>query len=148
MNVLDAAHRIAHEYPGGAKALAARMGINQVVFNSKLNPNVTTHHLMLAEAMTMQHMTGRNDILHAMAEDLNHVAIPLPVASDDDLAHSISTCCAEFGDYLRRVDEVIRDGKVTPNERKDLERELTEMIAAATHLQGLVASMHKKGPRG
>ena len=70
MNIQDAAHRIGHEYPGGAVALAHRMGINPTVFNSKLNPNNATHHLTLAEAQRMQQLTGRTDILEAMASGL------------------------------------------------------------------------------
>lgn len=139
MNVLDAAHRIGHEYPGGAGVLAARMNIGHTVFNSKLNPNTTTHHLYLSEAVLMEQLANRFDILYAHADALNHVAIPLPAVEDEDVGHALTQTCAQFGDYLRRVDESLKDGKVTPNERKALERELTEMIAAATHLQSLLA---------
>ena len=141
MNIEDAAHRIGHEYPGGAGILAQRMGMNPVVFNSKLNPNTKTHHLSMVEALRMQQLAGRADILHAMAEALGYVAVPLPQVHDDDVAHALAATCAEFGDYLRRVDESMRDGKVTPNEVKRLEKELTEMVAAATHLQSILAGL-------
>lgn len=139
MNIEDAAHRIGHEYPGGAKALAERMGIRQAVFNSKLNPNTTTHHLTLLESVRMQQLAGRCDILYAMAEALDHVVLPKPQVADEDVGHALARTCAEFGDYLREVDASMKDARVSANERKRLERELVEMIAAATRLQAVLA---------
>jgi hypothetical protein len=140
MNVLDAAHRIGHEYPGGAKALAVRMDIGQTVFNSKLNPNTTTHHLTLVEALRMQQLSGRYDILQAMADELGHVAVPLPAVDGEELTMAISRTCAEFGQYLKDIDEAWADKKITANEAKRLETDLTRWIAQATHLQSLLAA--------
>jgi hypothetical protein len=142
MNIQDAAHRIGHEYPGGAGVLAQRMGINAAVFNSKLNPNTATHHLTLVEALRMQQLGERFDILHAMAEELGHVAIPMaPSIADTDVSHALATTCAEFGDFLRRVDATMRDGLVKAHEIKKNEKELLELIAAATKLHSLMAGM-------
>jgi len=143
MNVLDAAHRIAHEYPGGAEALAPRMGIGPAVFRSKLNPTTETHHLTLREAVRLQQLALRYDVLHAMADELGHVAIPLPAVADGEVAHALARTCAEFGEYLGRIDQALRDGEVTPNELKRLEKELTEMIAQAAHMQSLLAGMSR-----
>lgn len=140
MNVLDAAHRIGAEYPGGAKALSVRMEIGAAVFLGKLNPNTTTHHLTLIEALRMQALTGRADILQAMADELGFVCIPKPGVTDEDISHALAHACAEFGGYLKQVDASMRDGVVTANERKRLEHDLTEMIAAATHLQALLSA--------
>jgi len=134
MNVIDAAYRVGHEYPGGAGLLADRMGIVRAVFNSKLNPNTHSHHLTLAESVRMQQLAGRTDILQAMATELGHVAIPLPEVSDENIPAALARTCAEFGDYMRLVDDSLRDGRVSPNEAKCLEKELTEMVAASTHL--------------
>ena len=145
MNVLAAAHRIGLEFPGGMTGLAPLIGVRRPgVLRDKLNPNNQGNHLTLHEAMLMQSVTGRYDILYAMADELNHMAIPLPQVGDDNVAHAISTTCAEFGDYLRRVDDAMQDGKITPNEIKALERELAEMIAAAGHLQSLLAGLGKR----
>lgn len=51
MNVHDAAHATVHDYPGGAASLAPRLGMQQAVLNSKVNPNTDTHHLSLTDAM-------------------------------------------------------------------------------------------------
>lgn len=143
MNMLDAAHLIGHEYPGGAKALAERLGINQVVFNSKLNPNTITHHLTLVEALRMQQMANRFDILHAMADELGFVCIRKPTVGDDCLTLSITRACAEFGDFMREVNETLQDDNVRPNELRDVQKELLELIAAATGLNGLLEAKQR-----
>lgn len=144
MNVLDAAHRIGLEFPGGISGLALRIGRDPAILRSKLNPNSSTNHVSLAEAVLIQSVAGRVDILQAMAEELRHVAIPLPDGRDENLPHALATTCAEFGDYLRRVDAVFEDGTVTPNEIKRLEKELTEMIAAASALHAVIVGMSKR----
>lgn len=144
MNIVDAAHRVGHESPGGVASLAPRMGMRQEVLNSKINPNTRTHHLNIEEMIRMEQLTGRTDMLIAHAESLGYVAIPVPSVDDDDVAHALSRTCAEFGDYLRTVDESMRDKKITRNEVKDLEKELVEMIHAATKLQSLLSAMRKK----
>ncbi len=140
MNVLDAAYAIGHDYPGGAHALGPRLGMTGKMLANKLNPTDLLHKVTLSEAMQMQALTGDHRILMAMADELGYVAIPAPgCVSDDDVSHALATMCAEFGDYLRKVDESMRDGRVTTTERRGLERELAQMMAAATHLQAVLA---------
>lgn len=144
MNIEDAAHRCGHDATGGVAALAPRMGLGQAVLNSKINPNTKTHHLSISEMVRMEQLTGRTDMLFAHAEALGYVAVPVPAIGDDDVDHAITTACAEFGDYLRTVGDALGDKRVTPNEAKRLEKELVEMIAAATHLQAIVTGVARK----
>lgn len=142
MNIQDAAHRIGHEYPGGAVALAHRMGINPTVFNSKLNPNNATHHLTLAEAQRMQLLTGRTDILEAMASELGYVVIHRPGTMDGyDIPAITRRTIVEFGDWMREVDAALTDTRVTPNEVRAIERELVQMIGQAQKLTACLSSM-------
>lgn len=67
MNVIDAAYRTVHDYPGGSETLGQRMGISPAVLRSKVNPNTTTHRLALDEADQMMGMTSNYAILQAMA---------------------------------------------------------------------------------
>jgi hypothetical protein len=143
MNMLDAAHLIGHEYPGGAKTLAERLGINQVVFNSKLNPNTTTHHLTLIEALRMQQIADRFDVLHAMADELGFVCIRKPMIGDDCVTLSITRTCAEFGDFMREVNETLQDNNVTANELREVQKELLELIAASTALNRLLEAKQR-----
>ena len=68
MNLADAVYRTVHEYPGGATALAARMGMSSNMLSNKVNPNNDTHHLRLDEANTLMSFTNDYRILHAQAE--------------------------------------------------------------------------------
>ncbi len=148
MNTIDAAHRICEEFPGGAKALALRLGMRPAVLRAKCNPNGpangSTYQLGIIDAQRVQALAGRFDILHAFANECEHVAIPLPDAHGADLPHALAKTCAEFGDYLREVDSAMSDGRVTPNEVKRLEANLTEMIAAATSLQAMLTGKVKR----
>ncbi|PNE77837.1 hypothetical protein A8H37_06130 [Burkholderia thailandensis] len=42
MNILDTAHAVAHNYPGGCESLAPRLGVSPAVLRSKVNPNTGT----------------------------------------------------------------------------------------------------------
>lgn len=148
MNIQDAAHRIGHEYPGGAVALAHRMGIGPVVFNSKLNPNTLTHHLTLAEAQRMQQLTGRTDILEAMADELGYVIVKIPeCANDIDIAKATRRAVVEFGQWMEEIDKSLEDGSVTQNELKAIEKELVEMMSQAQHLTAALSSIKSTGKR-
>lgn len=143
MNVIDAAYVSVHDYPGGSVALAPRLGMSSAILRGKVNPNDAGHHLTLLESVVMQQLTGDHRVLRAMADELGYVMIPVPSLTEEDISHALSTMCAEFGDYLRKVDESMRDGKITTTERRALEKELSEMVAAATHLQALLAGKCK-----
>jgi len=141
MNVEDAAHAIAHEYEGGFETLALRMGIGAKVFNGKVNPNDKGHVLGLVDSLRMQQLTGRYDILYAMADTLGHVCIKRPDVECGEVSKLLSTFCVEFGDYMREVDRSMSDRKITPNEAKRLQKELIEMICAATRLNASLTNM-------
>jgi len=75
MNITDAAYNTVHDHPGGASALAPRMGIKSpAVLNSKVNPNTDTHHLTLAEASKLMALTGDFRILQALSAEHEKVA--------------------------------------------------------------------------
>ena len=148
MNILDAAYATGHDYPGGAHALGPRLGMTGKMLANKLNPFDVNHKVTLSEALQMQVLTGDHRILMAMADELGYVAIPAPgCVSDDDVSHALASMCAEFGDYMRKVDESMRDGKVTASELRGLEKERAEMIASATHLQSVLAGKTGKPAR-
>jgi hypothetical protein len=136
MNVQDAARRICTLK--GTKKVAHLIGMNSDLLKAKLTISNERNKLSLDEAVLIQSATGEADILHAMAEELGYAVIPLPVYNAPSRPQAISKACAEFGDFMRKADEVFDDGEVTPNEAKALEKELTEMIAAATRLHSVL----------
>ena len=149
MNILDAAHRIGHEYPGGAGVLADRLGINRVVFNSRLNPNLPSHHLSLLDSLRMQQLAGRQDVLHAMASELGFVCIPAGAyggVSDAALLDLFSTMIQRLGDFSRAFHEALSDGRVTEKEFEAIRTEFYSLQAAGAELLSRVESLTEKRP--
>ena len=145
MNVLDAAHLIAHEYPGGAPALALRMGCkSQKVFDGKVNPNDLSHVLGLVESVRMQQLSGRADILYAMADALDHVCLKKPDMANEEINEAVSRTCIEFGEFIQSVTGSLKDKRVTRSEAKAMQKELAEMIAAATTLHSAVSALAER----
>lgn len=144
MNVQDAAHLIAHEFEGGLEALSIRMDVGYKVLNGKVNPNDKGHVLGLVESVRMQQLANRADILFAMADALDYVCIRRPQVDSGDIAHAITSTCAEFGDFLRQIDATMKDGHVTNTELKKSQKELAELIAAANALHAVVASKARR----
>lgn len=142
MNIQDAAHRIGHEYPGGVPALAQRMGKNPTVLNSKLNPNNDTHHLTLAEADLMQYLSGRVDILQAMADGHGYALTrKAGTVKDCDIPAATRGSMIELGEWMREIDRALADGRVTLNEVRAIERELVQLISRAQELTACLSSM-------
>lgn len=129
-DVSDAAYRVAHEFPGGVPALAQRMGMSSSTLMKKVGLTVDTHHLSLREAVHMQAVTGRFDVLYAMAKSLDHVCLPVPDQAAGDVHARMAAVGAEVGDVFREVQRVLADGRVTPNERKRVATQVAEAIAA------------------
>ena len=149
MNVLDAAHKISHEYPGGAEALAQRMGIKPAVFRSKLNPNCSTHHLYLDESVRLQELAGRSDILHAMAEALGFVCIPAArcdLVSDEALLDAFARLVCELGDLSRVFNDSLADGRVTPREFERMRKEFYDLQQAGADLLNRVEQLVERRP--
>lgn len=138
MNVQDAAHGIAHDY--GVELMAGRLGIRPKVLNSQVNPNDPTHVLGLNTAVRMQQLADRFDILYAMAESLDHVCIRKPSVVPAEINSAIASSCVEFGEFIQKVTDSLKDGKVTRAEARQCQKELTELIAAATTLQSMLAA--------
>ena|SRR5687768_13756734 len=136
MNVMDAAKNIAGKV--GMATLAGQMGVDYSQLKGKLNQNNPRNRFYLEEAVQMQSVSGHYDILYAMAAELGHACIPLPDSGATNFPQAITRTCAEFGDFMRKVDEVFDDSEITPNEAKALRKELTEMISAAVRLQSIL----------
>lgn len=126
MNILDAAYHTVHDYPGGANALAPRMGIKSpAVLNSKVNPNTDTHHISLVEASKLMAITGDPRILQSLNAEHGKVAIDLPVipeCRDSALTELILNMGIAGGDIQAVFKEMMADGRVTLGEAMDMSK--------------------------
>ena len=141
MNVMDAAHATGQDYPGGARALAVRLGMRGDLLAHKLNPNCTEHALRLDEAMRIQSLTGDHRIIQAMGAELGYVLVPMPSnLGDDDIAQAVLDACGEIGAYMREVADDWKDKVITANERRRLESAMVKALARLQHLQSMLSA--------
>lgn len=126
MNILDAVYNSVHDFPGGANALAPRMGIKSVaVLNSKVNPNTDTHHITLAEASKLMAITGDYRPLHSLNAEHGKVAIDLPKIpefQDTALTELVLGIGIGGGDITSVFKEMMADGRITKSEAEDMSK--------------------------
>ncbi|PQV50999.1 phage regulatory CII family protein [Paraburkholderia sp. BL21I4N1] len=141
MNILDAAHAVAHDYPGGCESLAPRMGMSAAVLRNKVNPNNTTHHLTVAEAVRMSQITGDVRIAEAIANELGHALVKLPQVSDccdSAIVEMMGKAWETHGDVGREITKTLEDGRV---EHKEVARVEARIFAHAQVLFNLAARL-------
>ena len=142
MNIIDAAYNTVHDYPGGASALAARMGIKSpAVLNSKVNPNTETHHLTLAEASKLMALTGDFRILQALSVEHEKVAIDLPEipeCRDMSLTDKVLCIGMKGGDVMSLFREIMTDGRITQGEVEDMSKVIHQMHIALAELDNQI----------
>lgn len=145
MDVFEAAYRVAHDYKGGAVALAGRLGKNPGTLLNKLNPHHETCVLSLSDAVAISVVTGDRRILEAFAAVLDCAVIALPdheTTSDAALLDLLLHKDSELGDFASALSDAIADGKVTAAEFSAMEREGLQAVAALltllSRLKGMV----------
>jgi len=136
MNVIDAAHKTVHNPKhGGSTAIAARMGMTSNVLNSKVNPNIDTHHLRLDEALTIMEYTGDHRIIQSMSYQLGGVfyAVDGTATQASLLMTALSTSACQ-GDVMTEMKLALADGRISCSERDGLHHKIQTAMAM---LQGL-----------
>jgi hypothetical protein len=129
-DVDDAAYRIAHQYPGRVPALAQRMGVPASTLNKKVSLNDESHRLSIADAVHMQAVAKRYDILYAMASSLDHVCLHMPDRDAGEVGRQLALVGAEVGDVFRSAQQALEDGRITPTERRRVSEQVAEAISA------------------
>lgn len=150
-DVADAAYKTAHGYPGGIGDLAELMGVNANTLTNKVNPQNTTHHLSLREAVTMQDMSGNYAILHAMAEALGHTCTrATPDQSFGNPLEAFMRMQVALADYSRAVADAVRDGEgvVTGNQVRRADYQAQEAIASIGHVLAMLRARMRPMPKG
>ena len=144
MNIIDAAYHTVHDYPGGATALAPRLGIKSpAVLNSKVNPNTDTHHITLVEAIKIMAITNDYRILQSMNAQLGKVAIDLPQipeCRDTALTDLVLSFGMQGGDVYTLFKTMMADGRITRGEALDLSKVIHKLHEILAELN---AQVHK-----
>lgn len=145
MNVLDAAYKVAHAYPGGTEALGPRAGINAAVLRNKVNPNTATHHLTLEEAVRLTDLTGDTAMLQAWAAHAGFALQRLDAQPESaaSIVMRLLQVTARHGDLSSAYADALADNVVTPNECKHLGELVRQLQSAAVQLQAAVEASCK-----
>ncbi|WP_244828457.1 phage regulatory CII family protein [Caballeronia sp. TF1N1] len=141
MNIADAAYAVAHDYPGGAESLAPRVGMSANILRNKVNPNNTTHHLTLAEAVRMSQITGDSRIAEAIAHELGFTLVQTPRVEDCNdaaIVELMGEAWATHGDVGKEICKTLADGRV---EEKEVERVDKTIFKHAAVLFGISARL-------
>ena len=119
MNIADAAYSVAHDYPGGCESLAPRMGMSANVLRNKVNPNNTTHHLTLAEALRISQITGDVRIAIAIANELGYTMVQTPRVEDccdSAIVELMGQAWSTHGEVGTEICKTLEDGRVEEKE--------------------------------
>lgn len=151
MNALDAAYHTVHDYIGGAAALATRMGIRSAaVLNSKVNPNTSTHHLRLDEAIKLMVLTDDYRLLQAINYELGFISIPLPSKCTDteiNVMNHVLDIGHHKGELCVTIKDIFEDGIVTVEEARTFRTLANRICSAVMSLAGELDTLSKKKPR-
>lgn len=120
MNTIDAAHRTVHDYPGGSESLGPRVDISAAVLRNKVNPNNSTHHLTLAEAVRIADLTADYRMLKAWANEAGFLLVKAPDActteSDMSVLEQTTGFMVACGAFGKEIYDSLADGKLTKDE--------------------------------
>lgn len=137
MRVEDALYHAVHDYPGGAQALAPRMGVSGSTLQNMADPRQPNHTWPLRRFQQVVALTGDTRPVQALCAENGGVFVPttrLSESSVPELFRAVSKLAAEFGDVVREIENDMADGRITPRERDMIQKQLNELIEAAAVL--------------
>ena len=141
MNPKDAFHQTVHSYPGGAEALAVRMGMTAAVLRNKANPNHGYNKPTLDEADQIMGITGDHRVLHALAGNHGYVCVKTEdgtAPGDMALLEIMTKCWTTNGDFGAAVNKALEDGRI---DRKEIEQIREAVRRADQAMHQMVARM-------
>lgn len=133
LSIGDAVYHTAHRYPGGVHALAARMARSGDTLSHKVNPNNTTHHLTLEEAVMIQELSGCAFILQAEARRLGYVVTKAIPASSSDPVELHWQMAAKLAELHHAVADAFAHG-VTRNSMRRCDGMASEAIGCINNM--------------
>lgn len=150
MNRLDACLQLARRYPGGIDALALRLGRRPDTLRKELT-GVPGYKLGVDEEETIVALclaAGVPDALApltAAAANAGALLLPLPCTAAGDLPslQRLADAAREFGEFAGALAQAEADGKISANERKRIEREGSQLVAAIQAVMSAVAREHE-----
>lgn len=132
MNPRQAFCTMVHEY--GVGKLAGVLDMNRDTLQNKANPNSASHQPSLHDAWQAALHSGSPLLAVAFAQIAGGVFLPTSKLSDKstpELYKAVHDLAREFGDVPRRIDEAMKDGRISPSEAAKIEREIFDLVEHA-----------------
>lgn len=122
-SIADAVHRTVIDN-GGPTALGKRLGIRPAVLSNKANPRQDQNQLTLDESIRLQQCTGDHRILHAEAQELGYLVVPIenPPPSDVELLTLYAQWQRDSGQIHGAIATAFEDEVITPAEQAEIQR--------------------------
>ena len=142
----DHAYNLARAYPGGAEALALRMGKNSTTLSHELRGQGTAK-LSLLDAEAITDLADDNRILEAWNAKRGLIVIRMPAVTSDDpggCLSALSKTAQEFSLLVAEVSGDMSDGRISDNELQRIEREGAEVLAAIHALLSSARALNAK----
>lgn len=148
MSLLDAARRTVRHYPGGLDAMAVRLQKQPGTLERELR-GTPGYKLGAVDALEIAVLAQEQGGEHALAypntvaDALGALLVLLPrdgnvrAASAQDVARLMQECA----EVVMAVAQVEADGRITPRELADLQRQWADVVAAG---QVLLRNMHAR----
>lgn len=145
MNITTAADLTVHEFKGGSESLGPLVGITPAVLRNKVNPNNTTHHLTLAEAVRICRMTADFRILTAWAHEAGYLLVRAPshcqAESDMSVLEQLVGFMVASGVYGQEIHKALADGGVDRQELTRIREAGAGVMTAVGELNTRLAGM-------
>lgn len=149
-SVLDAAFNMVHDYPGGAVALAPRIGKVSATLSHELKGQGSAK-LGLVDAVKLSMLTDSTAVAQAFAQAVGGVFVPGASAAaglaEGDL-EAVARTMREVSEAVAVFCEAMGDGRVTENELKLLEGEVLQGVGCLTALGARARAAHEAGRPG
>ena len=155
MSPQDAIHHVVHDFPGGAEALAPRIGRGAQVLRNKVTLEGVagvrrSHEPTLADVAAITRITGDLRVLDALAAEVGAVVLRLPVIEslgDAALLDMVLTVNDEYGQACAALRDGLADGEIDRQEFARLERETLEAVRGQLELLDRLRGMVVDRPR-
>lgn len=138
MTPLDAAFHAVHDYPGGAEALAPRLGKAPGTLCHEVRPpEGSKAKLGLLDAIKIAALTGDHRMLHSFAEVLGYRCVRMQgfnLNGPKELLEAVSAFAKETGEALMAMHHSIEDGRITEREIREFEKQVADIAPAAIAL--------------
>jgi len=135
-----AIHQTVHKRRGFSKQVADDLGMSQQVLLNKVNPEILSSHVQVAEAVKMMRFTRDLTILEVMAEMLNCKVIKSDKPHAVPVMTALLNVVKEHGDIGDAIMNATQDGVINEIEERHIIQQIKEEREA---LDKLEASIHK-----